>query len=169
MNPMFLGDSYDIVKRFFCQELSNLGYEVAIDPLFTGDWGGKETEFHGLVLAKHRRELSHGASRTALLLDPDTGVRPKPGKSHVSFQRIADEAQVHNLVFAFDQSFAHGAPPSAMHDKLSSLRGLGLSAMYYDSHVRFLFASKEGETIDEIRKHLLGLGLPSWRLIQAGA
>jgi hypothetical protein len=41
MRPEFLGDSYDIVKRFFCETLRSLGYTVYIDPRFTGDWSGQ--------------------------------------------------------------------------------------------------------------------------------
>jgi hypothetical protein len=42
MRPEFLGDSFDIVKRFFGETLRSLGYTVYIDPLFSGDWSGKE-------------------------------------------------------------------------------------------------------------------------------
>lgn len=45
MRPEFFGDSYDIVKRFFCETLRSLGDTVYIDPLFTGDWSGQETIF----------------------------------------------------------------------------------------------------------------------------
>jgi hypothetical protein len=170
MNPRFLGDSYDIVKRFFCRELAGLGYEVAVDPLFTGDWSGRETDFHRLVLAKHRNEFSRDAARTALLLDPDTGVWAKAAdKQHVSFERICEEVATHDLVFAFDQSFLRGAPKSAMHQKLLILRERGLSAMYYDSHARFLFASQRQEHLDEILTRFISLGLPASRFIHAGA
>lgn len=36
MNRKFFGDSYDIVKRFFCVELAALGYSVEVEPMFTG-------------------------------------------------------------------------------------------------------------------------------------
>jgi hypothetical protein len=37
VNPNFFGDSFDIVKRFFCTELAALGYYVIAEPMFTGD------------------------------------------------------------------------------------------------------------------------------------
>jgi hypothetical protein len=42
MNPKFFGDSYDLAKRFFCGALAALDYDVIIDPMFTGEWNGKE-------------------------------------------------------------------------------------------------------------------------------
>jgi len=42
VNTKYLGDSYDLVKRFFCRELKNLGYQVVADPMFTGSWTDEE-------------------------------------------------------------------------------------------------------------------------------
>ena len=39
----WFGDSYDIVKRFFVEVLSGLGYAVYVDPMPTGDWTPSET------------------------------------------------------------------------------------------------------------------------------
>ena len=38
MNPAYLGDSYDVVKRFWCDVARSLGYAMYIDPMVTGDW-----------------------------------------------------------------------------------------------------------------------------------
>jgi hypothetical protein len=40
--------------------------------------------------------------------------------------------------------------------------------MYYDSHARFLFASRVDAVIMELREHLLSVGLPGSRLVGAG-
>lgn len=167
MNPAYFGDSYDIVKRFFCQELSSLGYVVAIDPMLTGDWGGTERDFYRLVgvepLAEHR---SH-SSRRALFLDPDTGINVKAGTQHLSFDRLAHEAAKFDLAFSFDQSFSRGAKAlTTMREKIAALQDRGCQAMYYDSHARFLFATTKRHRLYELRDHLVALGLPASRLYE---
>jgi hypothetical protein len=57
MHPNYLGDSYDIVKRFFCAELAHLGYEIQIDPLFTGNWSEKEIDQFFRLVGGHRHAL----------------------------------------------------------------------------------------------------------------
>ncbi len=110
MNPAFLGDSYDLVKRFFVEQLRALKYEVAVDPLFTGEWGGEEEVYHRLLGATRRSTLQASDGRRALFLDPDTGVKAQKTIHHVSFRQLADEASRFHLVFAFDQSFSLSPP-----------------------------------------------------------
>jgi hypothetical protein len=171
MNPEFLGDSYDLVKRFFVHEFRALGYEVAVDPLFTGDWAeGEEEAFHRLIDVKHRKELPSTGDRTALFLDPDTGVKGRATRRHVSYDRLAHEAAKHRLVFAFDQSFSRqGSAAEAMARKLNAISSLGLAGLYYDSHARFLFASRQSDAIHEVWLHLQRVGIPSRRLIKSDA
>jgi hypothetical protein len=98
------------------------------------------------------------------------GINAKGGAKHVSFNRIAQAAQEYDLVFIFDQSFSRQQDRRAvMVKKLAELAKLGLHAMYYDSHARFAFASRNGAAIDELRRHLLGTGLPESRLILANS
>lgn len=168
MNPAFLGDSYDLVKRVFVQELRVLGYEVGVEPFFTGDWdGAKKMKFHQLTAARHRDELAARAQRTALLLDPDTGVKELGSAKHVSFRQMEAEVDKHQIVFAFDQSFSRNAvPKDVMQDKLDKLRARNVYAMYYDSHARFLFASRAEGAIKELRTHLQEIvGLPDRRFV----
>ena len=61
MNPDFLGDSYDLVKRFFCHELTALGYVVVIDPMFTGTWNEREQDFYRLIGAVRRESSLHAS------------------------------------------------------------------------------------------------------------
>jgi hypothetical protein len=170
MNPAYVGDSYDLVKRFFSQELGVLGYEVLVEPLFTGEWSDLEASFFRLIGAKHIRDPLTPNARRALLIDPDTGINAKGGAKHVSFNRIAKAAQEYDLVFVFDQSFSRQqAPRTVMAEKLAELTKIGLHAMYYDSHARFAFASRNGAAVDELHRHLLGIGLPESRLILANS
>ena len=170
MNPLYLGDSYDLVKRFWCRELSNLGYAVAVDPMFTGEWNGREQSFLDLIGAETAKPTRVHASKSALFLDPDTGVNSKGGPKHVSYERLASEAKRHDLVFSFDQSFSrqHDAA-TVMDSKLTALHALGCHVMYYDSHARFLFAATDQERLDELHAGVVALGLPTTRIRRYGA
>ena len=46
MNPQWFGDSYDIVKRYFIENLKAIGYHVVVDPMLTGGWNGLEENFY---------------------------------------------------------------------------------------------------------------------------
>ena len=169
MNPMFQGDSYDLVKRFFCRELKELGYIVVVDPMFTGDWDGRKEGFLKLIGATQVEAAQESQTSTAIFLDPDTGVRAKPSAKHASFDQVASEAKRHQMVFAFDQSFARGSGIEAVVAKLLALKQLDLHAMYYDSHARFLFAARERAALQSLKEHLLITGIPEWRLIEHDA
>jgi hypothetical protein len=138
--------------------------------MFTGAWEGREREeFYSLIGIAIDATAPPRSGRTALFVDPDTGIKQKGSKQHVSFDRLAMEASSHALVFSFDQSFSRQAKPiEAMQGKLSALKERGCHAMYYDSHARFLFVSKHEQPLRELRAHLVSLGLPTWRLHEAG-
>lgn len=168
MHPDYLGDSYDIVKRFFCEALRSLGYTVYIDPMFTGEWSGQETAFYRFLGVERLTSAPTSSTPTALFLDPDTGVNRKGSRSHVSYKRVVNEAQKHKIVFAFDQGFSRGtAPEPQIREKIEALAALGCSAIYYDSHARFLFVSRERSELKKLRSELVGQGLPSSRFIEA--
>ena len=170
MNPLYLGDSYDLVKRFFCRELSLLGYSVSVDAMLTGDWNSSERDFYRLIGAAPLNDEVPISNRAALFLDPDTGINARGGKQHASFERIAKECASYELVFAFDQSFSRQAKAKdVMRKKLSALRGEGCHGMYYDSHARFVFVANERSVLDELQIWLVSLGLPESRLLTADA
>ena len=171
MNPEYLGDSYDIVKRFFCHELSILGYAVVIDAMLTGNWSkDSEQKFHRFIGAEPQVGAPPIHARTSLFLDPDTGINAKGGKQHVSFDRLAREATDYKLVFAFDQSFSRQVKAKmVMREKLLDLASRGCHAMYYDSHARFVFVTREGAALDELHSHLLSLGMPALRMFRVDA
>jgi hypothetical protein len=168
MNPNYLGDSYDIVKRYFCEAMRLLGYHVYVDPMPTGDWCGQIDMFLRFLNARSHTELTKQPA--ALFLDPDTGVRSgKETEFHTSLQRVASECMRYDLVFAFDQSFSRSSPPRLQMDaKLSALAKLGCFGMYYDSHARVLFASRNSERIVQLSKLLVDQGLPAQRLLAVG-
>jgi hypothetical protein len=170
MNPAYFGDSYDIVKRFFCSELRALGYSVAVVPMLTGTWGSSEAKFYRFIGAEPLANLALNSQPVALLFDPDTGVHHKATRRHLSIQQLAAAAQTHELVFSFDQSFSRQHKPAvAMQGKLAALNLQECHGMYYDSHARFLFAATEVCRIAELRDHLISLGMPPTRLLTSGS
>lgn len=167
MNPLYLGDSFDIVKRFFCGAMCELGYAVYIDPMFTGTWSGEDEAFGRFVGATHILHRDSTQQKTALFFDPDTGVKDLPTTAHVSFDRLAQALGDYQMVFAFDQSFTrNSAPRDQMNQKLAQMRSRGCDGFYYDAHARFLFLSRDADLLGDLERHLCGLGLPGRRLIR---
>ena len=68
MNAEFFGDSYDLVKRFFCQELKELGYKVWIDPMFPKNVPIEEQYQAGFFrfVGAQPRKPDHRPGKTAL-------------------------------------------------------------------------------------------------------
>jgi hypothetical protein len=167
MNPHFLGDSYDLVKRVFLNEISALGYRMVIDPMFTGAWTDEAKEqYFSLVRPSPGGTRRMVQTKSMLFLDPDTGVKKTGGKRHVSFGLLAKAASQHALVVCFDQSFSFsGQAQVLMRSKLDSLVELGCHGMYYDSHARFLFVAKNSGALRRVSKRLMSLGIPPDRFI----
>jgi hypothetical protein len=136
--------------------------------MFTGEWKGRKRDFFSLIGVAMDATAPPRSARTALFVDPDTGVNHKGSAQHVSLDRLAQEALSHALVFSFDQSFSYRAKPiEVMKSKLSALKDRSCRGMYYDSHARFLFISKHEKPLRELRTHLVSLGLPTERLLEA--
>lgn len=167
MNPDFLGDSYDIIKKVFLNEVSTLGYRIIIDPMFTGVWTEEEKEQYSMLI-RPRPDGTRGRGRfkSVLFLDPDTGVRDRDGKQHVSFNQLAKAASQHAMVICFDQSFSFsGKVQAIIQSKLESLADLGCHGMYYDSHARFLFVSQNCGVLRRVAKRFVSIGIPASRFI----
>jgi hypothetical protein len=166
MNPAYIGDSYDIVKRFFCATAHSIRYAVYVEPMFTGDWtSSQRTSFFRFIGARRMPAKGH-TTPAALLIDPDKGVRAQPGPAHTTFATIAHRCQQFELVIVFDQSFARG--PRVRGDlgrKLLSLRQLGVRGLYYNSHARFLICGKGPGPPMRFRKSLIEAGLPAQRFV----
>jgi len=169
MNLEHFGDSYDFVKRFFCRELSALGYAVDAEPYFCDVSGANAIKDYYLLLgvqpvASPRRS----AKRTALFLDPDIGINNKGGAHHVSLNQLVKESRSVDLVFAFDQSFSRAKrADEIIFDKLEKINNHKCFGMYYNNtHARFVFVATRAATLFELKRHLLTLGIPKSRLIQ---
>lgn len=166
MHPKYLGDSYDLVKRFFCVEIATLGYSVEADPMADPSSGLDIRQYCRLIGATSAADQQRPVGQRVLLLDPDTGVQERPGPKHVTFVRLANEADRYDVLLCFDQAFSRGrSAESTMTSKIAALRQMSCAAMYYSSHAHFLFVSRSMEKLIRIRDHLVEVGVPAGRLI----
>ena len=168
MNPEWFGDSYDIVKRYFVGMLKDKGYRVFVNPMFTGNWQVIEDSFHRFIGAPKFDGKKISGERTALLLDPDTGIGKHKTAKHITIDDIIEELKQHDLVFSFDQSFSRNRTANdQMIEKLNLLSDKGLFAFYYDSPARFLFVGKSHNDVEILFHAIQETGLPKRRLILA--
>ena len=164
-----LGNASDLVKRFFIGELVRLGYQVEIDPLPSGDWSPEHAEAHRRLLVGDASPFSGIGHRTALFLDPDTGLGAETGTKHVSFNGIASRARKFTLVVTCDQAFDRRFGMRKNIDtKLEALRAHELHGLYYGSDLSFMFASLDSGALAALKNHLVAVGIPAERLFDSG-
>ena len=164
MKDSWFGDSYDIVKRYFIGELKAIGYQVVFDLDFMTEMNEAE-QFYRFVGVLEQHEDKTG--KTAIVLDPDTGIGKKRKKAtHVSVNCIIEKTNAHEIVLVFDQSFSRSmAKDEQMKRKLTEVKDHNRHGLYYDSHAPFLFVAKDMSSLREIKKRLIKSGLPKRRLI----
>jgi hypothetical protein len=167
MNPKWIGDSYDIVKRFFVKALKDLGYSVYIDPMFTGDVTEIREQFLEFIGAQIKQDKPPIAGQTAILVDPDTGISKKRTARHITIKDLVDLMDTYSIAFAFDQSFSYSKDDrEQMVAKLKPMHELGAVGFYYDSHAKFAFGSKSAKAIESLKDHLKDKGLPASRIFE---
>ncbi len=170
MHCDFLGDSFDIVKRFWADQLASIAPLFA-HPAFVP--GTMRPEFEKMVRIPCLDERQH-PEPFGLFLDPDTGI-PLPTaptrnatKSHAPISFIVTEIQrlAPKYLVCFDQSHDRHcgqAKPQQRRSKLLALRDSGIACMCYVSHAPFLFAAKDDATLRAVRGRLIECGIPEWR------
>jgi hypothetical protein len=173
MKEKYLGDSYDLVKRFFSQVLDPIARLYAYPKFVPDDIVGSYEKVTTIPILP---ETGPGG-RFGILLDPDTGVR-LPAKvddtvhhvspRHVTLQFIVDlNIERHpEYMICFDQSH-HRKHEHSREDqrkaKMEFLRTHGIPSFYYASHAPFLFASQKSETLRLILERLMSVGIPGCR------
>jgi hypothetical protein len=168
MNPLYLGEAADIAKRYFCAAVHELGYTVYVDPMFTGAWSGEDEAYGRFIGATHVLHRDPALKKSALLVDPDTGVKDTQTTAHVSYDRLAQALAEHVLVFAYDQAFLRSTDPrEQMRQKLAAMAARQCHGFYYDAQVRFLFVSRDAAALSELEALLCAHGLPARRLVRA--
>jgi hypothetical protein len=166
MQRKYLGDSYDLVKRFFAQSLRHVAPMFAHPTFVHSDIRAEYESITTMPILNSGRDGKFG-----LLLDPDTGiplrttVGDRASRSHAPLAFIVGEYKRlgPEYLICFDQSHhrGHALNKSEQREsKIKYLRERGLSCFYYVSHAPFLFASRDRETLNSVRARLVSLGVP---------
>ena len=170
MHRSFLGDSYDIVKRFWGERLAKIAPLIA-HPRFVPREIRREFE---LIVGIPILHEGRTPSKFGLFLDPDTGI-PLPTSvaqtatvTHAPISFIANELErlAPRCLICFDQSHDRHcghSKPEQRQMKLGALRAKEIACMYYVSHAPFLFAARDELDLNAIRTGLVESGIPDWR------
>ncbi len=170
MKHDFLGDSYDAVKRLWCDALSSSAPLYADERFIPVAIQKEFTLLTGIQMLKELPNIPF-----SILNDPDTGIRlPKEAnqrvsRTHTSIDDIAGQLDRTGATCSvtFDQSdYRHGGIERAEQRrmKMRALRELGISSFYYVSHAPFLFALHPSKRAADIKELLVVVGVPSRRL-----
>ena len=172
MRDIYLGDSYDLVKRFWCEALQPIAPLLAhprFVPVEIRDRFSKLTTIPILDISRIPD------TPFAIFLDPHTGI-PLPSGSahgatpaHASLPFIVEFIEKYHPSFliCFDQSVHRRHRLTSVEQRGSKrdyLRDLGISSFYYVSHAPFLFVAERNRTLFAIRKRLIDLGIPESRI-----
>ena len=186
MRLEFLGDSYDLAKRFLMQCLAPNG-TWGIIPMFTDEWDVECVyQFERLLGANVRLSdvISTETDRSAYFqkageightfIDPDTGVSVERRKAldWPKFISVAEQSYLvlrnpDHLTLVYDQSYSrqsHLIRPRML-KKLALLDELGVEGFGYLGQASFLILSRNQAVLRQARQNLLDAGVPDSRLV----
>ena len=172
MLEKYLGDSYDIVKRFWAERLGTIA-PLFGHPRFVA--ASLRPAFEKMVNIPILDPNEPRAEAFGLLLDPHTGIplpttaMQKATPSHAPVSLIVEELQrlSPKYLICFDQSHDRSSSLGLAEQhaqKQTELQKENISSFYYVSHAPFLFASREVHVLDLVRSHLVDSGIPDSRL-----
>ena len=171
MREKYLGDSFDIVKRFWADRLSTIAPLLA-HPRFVPSH--IRAAFEKMVAMPVLDLRAPPKGQFGLFLDPHTGIPlpsaagQKPPASHapLSFIEVELERLEARYLICFDQSHDRscGLSHTQQRDrKRNALRVKGVASFYYVSHAPFLFAARDTVTLESVRRRLVESGIPAVR------
>jgi hypothetical protein len=169
MRENYLGDSYDLVKRFWRESLKPIAPLYAHSKFVPARIRAQYTAVTSIPILEARPR-----GRFGILLDPHTGI-PLPDESfggatasHASLPfvvQVNEELQPSYMI-CFDQSYhrQHGLTREEQRDvKRKFLRARGIESFYYVSHAPFLFLASKRKVLARLRDRLESLGIPPCR------
>jgi hypothetical protein len=166
MKKAYIGDSYDIVKRFWACLLREWAPLYAKPEFIPQSLRREYTKLTGIPMLPSRRP-----ARYSVFLDPDTGIslpckRPR-SSGHIPICTVVGELQSEGVVcvVTYDQSFQRGQREAGIRQKLNELARNKVCGFYYDSHAPFLFATTGRRQLKRLRQTLLRAGVPAERLV----
>jgi hypothetical protein len=172
MLEKYLGDSYDLVKRFWREALNPIAPLYAHPKFVPSDIAARYTALTSIPILDTDARPS---GPFGILLDPHTGI-PLPKEPPVpttaklaslSFIVETDKEFRPRYMVCFDQSShrKHELDKSGQRaKKMEFLQNQGLGCFYYISHAPFLFVASDPNVVQAIRERLLSLGIPETRL-----
>jgi len=174
VHKKYLGDSFDIVKRFWADRLGGVAPLFAHPKFVPRDIQEQYERMVGMPLLPVERP----AEPFGLFLDPHTGI-PLPTcpshsatASHATLSFIVDEFRrlKPTYMVCFDQSHDRSSGltrPEQRDSKRRALQDSKLFSFYYVSHAPFLFMAREEATLQDMLARLTDGGIPLSRLEQA--
>lgn len=171
MHGKYLGDSYDIVKRFWATSLEPIGKLYAYHQFVPSKL---QNEYERMTEIKVLEKESSPGGEFGLLLDPHTGIplpssaMEKPSASHVPLSFIVglNKSLRPKYMICFDQTY-HRRHELTTQEQLESKRKYlaknGIESFYYDSHAPFLFMADVHGVLEVVKKRLMDLGVPERR------
>jgi hypothetical protein len=170
MNRKYLGDSFDIVKRFWRDALNDWAPLYA-DPRFVP--AELRSDFTALTRIPMLGENQRGGF--SILNDPDTGIYAptrhdqRTSVTHISLSYIQQQLQnpLAQCVVTFDQSKHRDkeeSPSAQRGAKLCWLEERSIPAFFYVSHAPFLFSFRTPNDLEYAAGLLVGAGVPASRL-----
>ena len=165
MDRKYLGDSYDLVKRFFGQVLHRVAPLYAHDRFIPRAIRQEFSTITGIPILEKGQVGDMGVH-----LDPSTGIPLNPNAplttSHAPIAFIAETAKKSTYLICFDQSHhrKHELSPEGQRArKRELLSQRGILSFYYRSHAPFLFAARDSRILGELRTISIAAGIPECR------
>lgn len=168
MRDVYLGDSYDLVKRCWCENLCSVAPLFA-HPRFIKE--GLRTSYTMLTKMSVLDPNTLPDTPFAVFFDPHTGI-PLPtealcgkGISHATLPFIVEvNKKCHpSYMVCFDQSYHRSnklTVDEQRESKRAFLRQQGIASFYYISHASFLFMAEKEAMLGAVRERLLEIGIP---------
>jgi hypothetical protein len=172
LRDIYLGDSYDIVKRFWAESLRSISPLYAHPRFIPVDIRAQYTAVTTIPILDL---VKPPECPIGLLLDPHTGI-PLSSKStaeaSASHAPLAFIAWVNNrlrpeYIICFDQSYYRRHElnrKGQLEKKRELLREMGIDSFYYYSHAPFLFMAGDASALGAVKERLVSLGVPQERL-----
>lgn len=173
MKKQYLGDSYDIVKRFWAILFRPIAPLYAHARFVPEAIRPSYETITSIPVIERPLNKSFG-----ILLDPHTGI-PLPGDkkrratiSHVPLEYIVQLIQDWKPRYAviFDQSYYRKHEINREHQLATKMRFLALKkiqSFYYVSHAPSLICSNIDDTLQQIYDSMIKIGIPRSRLKKA--
>jgi hypothetical protein len=170
MREIYLGDSYDLVKRFWCETLKPIAPMYSYPQFVPAGIRSRYTAVTSIPILGSRPDGQFG-----LLFDPHTGI-PLPTESRcattashasLSFMVQMDDEFHPEYMICFDQSYHREHKLNREQQRTSKrqfLQAHGIESFYYVSHAPFLFMARKVEVFKGMRDRLISRGIPATKL-----